>query len=129
MKTNFTTYAERAKAAGHTDLAKRLLTEQRACGYLIRECLRRGLVVSINDGGAWCLIRSDNYRTIMCALASTDGDTVHVRLPGQGVSVGSFYLIYGNDGYNVIADYSDNPLANAIYDAIEPKLDALENSC
>jgi hypothetical protein len=129
MKTAFTTYATKAAADGHHDLAKRLRAEGRACGYLIRECLRRGLVVSINDGGEWCLLRCSNYNTIMCALASTDGDTVHVRHPGQGLSVGSFYLVYGNSGPEVIADYSDNPACNAIMTAIQPRLDALENNC
>ena len=132
MKTAFTTYAERARAAGHADLAKRLETESRACGYLIDECLRRGLLVSVNDGEDWCLRKSQNRHEIMCALASTDEDTLRAQtigLPGDPKQAATFSLIYGNDGYDVIADYGVNPLAEAIMAAIQPQLDALEAEC
>jgi VCBS repeat-containing protein len=125
QKTAFTTYAERAREAGHTDLAKRLRAEQQACSYLIAECLRRNLTVSVHDGGEWCLLRSSDHHAILCALASTDTDTLRVR-NADGTASAVFSLIYGNAGYEVIADHSDNALANSIMDAIAPKLDVLE---
>jgi hypothetical protein len=128
MKTAFTTYAERATTNGHHDLAKRLLSEQQACSYLVVECLRRNLNVSVHDGGEWCLKGSQDRHAIMCALASTDQDTLRART-ADGTASASFMLVYGNDGYDVIADYTDNALANSIYDAIKPKLDVLEARC
>ena len=116
------------RASGHADLAKRLETESRACGYLIDECLRRDLTISVNDGEGWCLLRSRNRHAIMCALASTDSDCLLARDPSDH-GIARFYLIYGNDGYDVIADFTDNTLANAIYDAIKPQLDKLEAEC
>jgi hypothetical protein len=126
MKTAFTTYAERATTNGHPRLAKRLLLEQRACGYLVDECLRRGYKISVHDGEAWCLTRSANRHEIMCALASTDEDTLLIR-GAEDMTLGRFWLIYGNDGYDVIADYTANDECDSIMAAIDPKLNKLES--
>ena len=77
-------------------IAERLVTDAIALGYQ----------VSVNDGEAWVVKRSTDSKAIMAALFSTDEDYIRIRKEGEEGSVGTFTLIYGNDGWDVIADWS-----------------------
>ena len=73
---------------------------------LVTDAIAQGYQVSVNDGEAWVVKRSTDSKAIMAALFSTDEDYIRIRKDGEETSVGTFTLIYGNDGWDVIADWS-----------------------
>jgi len=73
---------------------------------LVTDALAQGFQVSVNDGEGWVLKRSTDVEAVMAALFSTDEDYIRIRKDGEQSSVGTFTLIYGNDGWDVIADWS-----------------------
>ena len=77
-------------------IAERLVTDAIALGYQ----------VSVNDGEEWTVKRSTDSKAIMATLFSTDEDYIRIRKDGEESSVGTFTLVYGNDGWDVIADWS-----------------------
>lgn len=79
-------------------IAERLVTDAIA--------IAQGYQVSVNDGEAWVVKRSTDSKAIMAALFSTDEDYIRIRKDGEESSVGTFTLVYGNDGWDVIADWS-----------------------
>jgi hypothetical protein len=103
--TNFTTYADRARRDGHLDLAKRIETEGRICSFLVKHALAAGYTVSVHDGEEWSVIRSTKYTEIMEELFTTDSNSLLIR-DKDGKRLGSIELIYGNDGYDVMGDWS-----------------------
>lgn len=123
--TGFDSAINRAEDAGHDNLANRLRMERRVCTALVGACLRRGFLISVHDSEEWVVKKSTDKAEILAALASTDSDTIRIR-DVLGMSAGSFELIYGNDGWDVVADYSDNEVCNAIWEqVIEPLSDKL----
>lgn len=93
-------------------IAKRIKIERAIISCLVRDGLKLGYTVSVHDGEEWALKHSKGYRAIMAAIQSTDMDTLRFRK--NGVKIGDFHMVYGNDGYDVISDYSDNKLSNEL---------------
>lgn len=140
MQTGFDSSIDRATAKYAEDMdpawkvvAKRLKAERRVAGKLITECLRSNMMVSVHDGEEWVVTKSTKKAEIMAALGSTDADTITIHNGSQskafigsvaipGKRVGSFYLVYGNadDGSELISDYTDTAVCNAIYAAVYP---------
>lgn len=94
-----------ARVARHFDLAARLETELKIAKFIIRHALRHGFTVSVNDGEEWVLKRSDDFKAIMEAMFSTDEDDLIVR-DKNGKKVVSIALFYGNNGWDVVSDWS-----------------------
>ena len=93
--------------------------ESRYAKRLIAAILDRRCTISVHDGEAWPLVKATNATAIFKALASTDMDTLRVR-EHDGLTSGSFMLVYGNapDGSELVADHTDNPLCNAIWQEV-----------
>ena len=49
----------------------------------------------------------------MNVLWQTDEETVYIH-DRAGKVMGWFYLVYGNDGYDLISDFSDNAASNGL---------------
>lgn len=83
---------------------------------LIREALRLGYHVSVNDGEETTVKRSTDADEIANALCSTGEDTLIFHLL-EGKSEGAIYLVWGNDpsGEELIADHTDNRAMNELY--------------
>lgn len=102
---------EKAAIGKSADLAHRIRTEGRIARFLIDRALAQGFTVSVIDGSfsdydAQCVVQqSRNRDEIIAALFSTDGDTLVIRYE-NGTRLGAVSLVYGNDGYDVISDYS-----------------------
>ncbi|WP_234053660.1 MULTISPECIES: hypothetical protein [unclassified Xanthobacter] len=109
-------------------VARRIMAERRMCTALVTAALQRGYAVSVNDGEDWVVKRSKDRSAILAALFTTDEDTIMLR-SDDGRKVGWFRLIYGNDGYDVVSDYSDNSLCEAIWtEVLGPLSDKLERA-
>lgn len=91
--------------------------EARAARKLVKAALAAGYMVSVNDGEEWTVKQSTNAREIIDALCTTGEDMLRLRDPADGATIGSFWLIYGNDpsGDELISDHSDNNVCDALY--------------
>lgn len=102
---------EKAAIGKDAALAHRIRTEGRIVRFLIDRALAQGFTVSVIDGSfsdydAQCVVQTSRNRDkIIAALFSTDGDTIVIRYE-NGTRLGAVSLVYGNDGYDVISDYS-----------------------
>jgi len=104
-----------------SSVAKRIRIEGRIVRKLIKSFLAfPGNTVSVYDGEDWCLVKSSKYAEIMAALNSTDEDQLIVR-DAAGMKLGWVYLVYGNDGYDVISDYtvSLEPIMKKVFSFVE----------
>lgn len=130
IKTGFDQAIANASDYDHRNyspaLARRMKAERRMCTALVDGCLKRGYVISVSDGEDWPVRKSTDKAEIMAALASTDEDGIVIR-NAAGDKLGWFQLIYGNDGWDVVADYSDNEICNAIWnEVLKPLSDKIE---
>lgn len=86
-------------------------TENRIMTKLVEAAFAAGYTISVNDGEDTILKRSSSLHDIMCNLRSTeDGDTfiIHAGDRQTDKPLGWVQLIYGNDGHDVISDYTTN---------------------
>lgn len=83
----------------------RQIVERRIASALIRDGLLAGYTISVHDGGEFVLKDSTSRKDILKAMFSTDEDTLYFKTEG-GKHHGWVLFIYGNDGWDVISDYS-----------------------
>lgn len=89
----------------HTDIPD--FVERRIVERVVKDLLKAGYQISVDDGGCVTLKRSRDRGAILAALATTDEDTLYVHKPdaAPGERANSFVLlIYGN-GEDIISDY------------------------
>lgn len=88
--------------------------EQMIVRTIIEDAIDLGYDVVIHDGeqrAAHAFTASPDGKEfetnkIMAEAASTDEQ--HLIFFNRGVRIGQVYLVYGNDGHDVIADHTDN---------------------
>lgn len=76
--------------------------EKKIVQRLIADALEQGFTLSVNDGEETVLTRSADAAAIEAAMFSTGED--YLCFAKDGKYVGVVQLVYGNDGYDVIAD-------------------------
>ena len=93
--------------------------ERHIARNLVSAILKRGGVISVNDGEEWTVRRSPESRKILEALATTGEDTLR-WYDEAGNRVASFLLVWGNDddGSELIADHTDNDEAEDVYSEV-----------
>lgn len=97
--------------------------ERRVIRKLLKAALAKGHQISVNDGGEWVLIKSQNQTAIMAAMFSTDEDRWRVR-SGDGDLLGEILFIHGN-GRDVISDYSYNEAMRSLIEPLNDYIDSL----
>jgi hypothetical protein len=77
---------------------------------IIDDALKLGYSITVNDGGdEHALELSTDRQTILDHMFSTDSVELYVFEPNTTLNhIAWIQLIYGNDGYDVIADSSSN---------------------
>lgn len=100
-------FTKAAKETSDKALSKRITIEGRIVSKLIKHGLASGYKVSLHDGEEWVVKSNTSYSQIMAAAYSSDWDMVRFRDNDKKV-IGTVTLIYGNDGYDVISDYSSS---------------------
>jgi hypothetical protein len=78
--------------------------ERAIAGRFAQTVVDAGLKISVDNGEYISLDKSDDVETIVADLMACDMDWLHV-FDGQK-RIGTLLLVYGNDGYDVICDYS-----------------------
>jgi len=88
-----------------TDKACMLVLMERAIvRRAMQDLLAAGCGVRIHDGEQFACDRTTDLSDLMGAVMATDGDRALVFLPGDRFPR-SISFVYGNDGWDVIADY------------------------
>lgn len=80
--------------------------ETRIVSSLIGEFLVAGLKISVDDGESPESTPSSDRTEIENLLMETDEDRVHVWEGDGQTHIGWVHLVYGNDGFDVISDYT-----------------------
>lgn len=78
---------------------------------LVDDFLANGAVLGVNDGEEITLARSADANAVMKALFTTDEDYLLVWANGDHFNpnaTGWVRLVYGNDGEDVVCDYTTN---------------------
>lgn len=83
----------------------RIRCEERIAKRIIRDMLKAGYSISVNDGEETTLLKSKNLKAIIEAMFTTDED--YLLITKQGFK-GWVRFIYGNDGWDVVNDYTTN---------------------
>lgn len=104
-------------------IAKRQRIERAIVTRVVKDALKAGYRLSVDDGGdELALTDSTSQKAVLDALMNTDDDRlIFDREDHRGV----VWFVYGNDGWDVIADYSqrlEDVLAGA--EALAEKLEA-----
>ena len=88
------------------EVKKRQNIEKAVIRAFVKSALADGCDISVYDGEAYALKRSTDQTKIMAAIMSTDEDRLDVWKGDK--MIGWALLIYGNDGWDVICDYTTN---------------------
>lgn len=75
---------------------------------VIKTLLAAGKTLSVFDGEEVTLKRSTDQTAIEAAMFTTDEDYLLIDGPSMSQNKGWVRFIYGNDGWDVINDYSTN---------------------
>lgn len=92
----------------------RILIERAIIRRAVRDILAAhdgAYCISVYDGEEYPVKRSRDLDKIMADIGQCDEESLIVRhADDSGSKVGSIYLVYGNGGWDVIADHTDSPL-------------------
>lgn len=99
-------------------IRRRIIMERAVIRRACTDMLAAGLQLRVYDGEEWATEWTDSLDAVMASICACDEEWIHVRQPfhtepGKFHRLGSIYLVYGNAGWEVIAD-------NAV--ALEPHL-------
>ena len=88
--------------------------EQQIVEKTVHTLIDQGYFLSVWDGNEFVTSRLSGSKSVIAAMMQTDEDSLHV-FDGKGKRVGVVCFVYGNDGWDVICDYS-----NALKTTLEP---------
>ncbi len=80
--------------------------EKQIIWRVILALLEDGYIIQVNDGEEICQTPTRDPGTIFVAMRSTDEDYLITNKSGK--KTGWVHFIYGNDGHDVINDYTVN---------------------
>lgn len=92
----------------HIGVKLRQKIEKQIAARCIAELLEAGFDITVNDGEEDTVIRSTNPSEIAEAMMSSDEDYLIVHSAQTDLRSGWVRFIYGNDGPDVINDYTVN---------------------
>lgn len=85
----------------------RRLVEREISTAIIDELLKAGFRISVDNGDEQSAPFSSK-ETILKHMFFTDEDRLYVYKPRQATAFAWAYLVYGNDGPDVLSDYTVN---------------------
>ncbi|MGJ7541557.1 hypothetical protein [Variovorax sp. LT1R16] len=94
-------------SSGRVDAAvrDRIVIERAVVRHAATALIAAGFELRLHDGEDYATERTTSVDRIMAELMATDEERLYAYAPG-GKFHGSVYLVYGNDGYDVITDNS-----------------------
>lgn len=85
---------------------RRIAIEKQIARATVQALIDATFTVTMNDGEDDTVIQSTNVKEIVGAMFTTDEDYLFAYDAITGKKIGMVYFVYGNDGYDVINDYS-----------------------
>jgi hypothetical protein len=93
------------------DVKRRVAVEKRIVKHTVKSLLAAGFELAVHDGEEWHERTTDTAK-LHKALMETDEDRLFVYKAdghkGRRDWFGWVFFVYGNDGYDVISDYTTN---------------------
>jgi hypothetical protein len=86
----------------------RRMLEKRIARAFVKDMLRAGFSIAVFDGEEVCLKASLSMKEILAAMFSTDEDYLYVIDQVTLKRVGWGRFVYGEYGWDVLADYTVN---------------------
>lgn len=102
--------------------------ETQIASMIIESIISSGYTLRIHDGESWASSVYDSKEQHLASIMSTDEDSIVVFNPDTKKRVGRIELVYGNGGYDVIADHTDNIEINDILSEVFAWIDEHENN-
>lgn len=85
---------------------KRLRMEKRIVKSLVTELSAQNLLMSVDNGDGDEFDKTGDVKHVLFSLMACDEEELRVY-NSKGNLMGLVYLVYGNDGYDVISDYTE----------------------
>jgi len=87
---------------------KRIASERKVIRHAVKALLAQGYAITVYNGEEVAIRRSTSVNAIMDEVQACDEEWLYVfaQVDGEQKRIGSLYLVYGNSGPEVIADYS-----------------------
>jgi hypothetical protein len=91
-------------------IVKRVAVEQKIARYTVKALLAQGYTLSVFDGEEITVKRSASAVEVCNAMSTTDEDYLYVHRANEQAHqrFGWVRFVYGNDGWDVICDYTTN---------------------
>lgn len=108
----------------------RILVERAIIRKLVKTVLERSdaqYSISVSDGEEWPVVRSRSLAAVMAEIGACDEERIAIRkgTTSDAERVGSVYLVYGNGGWDVLADNSVSDLMSELMKPAEDLADTL----
>lgn len=83
--------------------------ERKIASAAVKAILANGYKISVDNGGDdFEITRSEDEKAVLAAMFAADDDRLYVYELDKVRPLGWVYFVYGNDGYDVISDYTVN---------------------
>lgn len=104
-------YFERNTWIKDEAIRARILIERAIVRRAVQDIVNAGYKVRVHDGESWATALQTDLDKVMDEVGECDEEKLYVWEPSQeqgkdGKYVGSIYLVYGNDGWAVLCDYT-----------------------
>lgn len=84
----------------------RIALEKRIVNRLIKTFLKDGCQVTLEYDEEYAVVKSTKFSDFRGQIMACDEEKLRVYKNGK--CIGSVFLVYGNDGYDVICDYHNS---------------------
>lgn len=91
---------------------------------VVNAALHQGYAISLNDGEETTVRRSRDPKELLDAAFSTDEDYLFLHEGDEKARYGWIHFVYGNDGTDVISDYTTN--LDELLDPINKRIEKLD---
>ena len=103
----------------------RIKIEKAIAKKIVDSAIANGYKVSVWDGEEWACRFETDKSNIMPSLFHTDIEYVYID-DNNCQTIGSICLVYGNDGYDVVADHTDSSLIAEILESANAYAEQME---
>ena len=86
------------------NISTRQMIEKGIAKRVVRAAIEAGFMVSLFNGGDWVVTKSRKLSEVVGAMFTVDEESLMIYADGRAVGVVQF--VYGNDGYDAIADHT-----------------------
>jgi hypothetical protein len=102
---------------------------RRMAHHIADACIATGCTVSLDNGGMedgdGFAIQTKDASALKKEMWATDEERL-IMHDANGKCVGWIFLVYGNDPWELVSDYSDNPATEALMEGVNAYSEKME---